>query len=70
MVPVDFSFLEAFFDEAAQLYAELAESGVLTPAVLIFLVSTVAGIIKTGIKFLLFAAIALFVLTSLGIVAL
>ena len=67
---MDLSFLEAFFDEAAKLYAELAESGMLTPAALIFLVSTVAGVIKTGIKFLLIMAVVLFVLTSLGIVVL
>ena len=67
---MDFSFLEPFFEEAGRLYAQLAESGVLTPAAVIFLASTVLGIVKTGIKFLLLAAVVLFVLTTLGIVVL
>ena len=56
--------------EVMELYQQLAASGALTPIAVVFLVSTVAGIVKTGIKFLLLAAIVLFVLTALGVVAL
>ena len=60
--------MEDVIQEVTELYAELAESGALTPIALVFLASTVFGVVKKGIKFLLVAAVVLFVLTSLGIV--
>ena len=60
--------MEDVIQEVTELYAELAANGALTPIALVFLASTAFGVVKKGIKFLLVAAVALFVLTSLGIV--
>ena len=57
-------------EEVTELYQQLAASGALEPLAIAFVAATVWGVIKTGIKFLLLAAVVLFVLTALGVVVL